>query len=773
MTPTPNTRGPQPRRVAVDVAAITVMLAMGAWGFAPVFASAAWLPAAVGGISIGVGLGVVAVWRRWPVLVAVAALIGAYVLAGGALALRSTTIGGVVPSLDTLRGLALGAVRAWKALLTVDVPTAGFETVLLVPLISTLITALAATVLALRARRAGWALVPVLALLGVSIGFGLYRAAVPLVQGAVLATVALAWLGWRRHRDRAVGGEALAAGHSAESLAASRRRRAFGGAGMVLGALAIGTATVAFAAPQQDRNVLREEVIPPLELRDYASPLQSFRKWVRDYENEPLFTVDHLPQDGRVRLATLDAYDGIVYAVSGNGSSTGGSFASVGTELAADVEGQPEPFTVAINALSGVWVPTVGEVKAVSFLGDQADSLNRALHHNPATGTLVETYGVGAGVMYEFSAVVAAPPSTQELETASFARLAPPAITQSPEVARTTAADVVSDAGGPYGQVTALADHLSGAGFFSHGLEGQASSRSGHRTERIAELLASDQMIGDDEQYAVAFALMAHELGIPVRVVVGFYPDTYSDGPFEATGSTAHVWTEVAFDGLGWVAIDPSPAEDQAPVNEEQQPQREPKPRVLQPPPPPAPPAEVPPSLPTEDEVVEDSAVDVAALVRTLVVVLAFAGGSVILWGPVVWILIAKARRQRRRRRVGPAWDRLNGAWMEVADLAADYRVTVPAHATRVEGARLVDEGFEHASTLALAARADEGVWAPGAPTDDAVADYWSDVATAMRSMHRSRPLATRIAARMSLRSLAQRRAQDRDVARRSRRRRS
>ncbi|MCB2413186.1 DUF3488 and transglutaminase-like domain-containing protein [Demequina sp. TTPB684] len=763
-------RRPDLRRAAVDLAAVAVMLAMGAWGFAPIFASTAWLPATIGGLVVGMAIGIVAVWRRWPVIVAVAALIGAYVLTGGALALRSTTIAGLVPTFDTLRGLAFGAVRSWKALLTVDVPTAGFETVVLVPLISALVAALAATMLALRRRHAAWALIPVLAFLGVSIAFGLYRAAAPLAQGAVLGTVALAWLAWRRHRDRAAGGEALAAGHSAETLATSRRRRAYGGAAMVAGALAMGAGSIAVAAPDQDRDLLREEVVPPLELRDYASPLQSFRKWVRDYEDATLFTVDHLPQDSRVRLATLDAYDGVVYAVSGDGSSTGGSFAGVGSELPTDAAGEPETFTVTVDALNGVWVPTVGDLTAVSFTGEQAESLSKALHHNAATETLVETYGLTSGTTYQFDAVVAAPPSPQELETASFSRLSPPAISQSPEVARTMAADVVADAGGPYAQAVALADHLSGAGFFSHGLEGQAPSRSGHRAERIAELLAADQMIGDDEQYAVAYALMAHELGIPVRVVVGFYPETYTSGAFEATGATAHVWAEVAFENAGWVPIDPAPAEDQTPVNEEQEPQREPKPRVLQPPPPPAPPAEVPPSLPTDDEVVEDTALDVEALVRTVVLVLVGAGASAILWGPIVWILVAKARRRRRRRRSGATWDRLNGAWMEVADLAADYRVTVPEHATRIEGARLVDGGFAQASTVALAQRADAGVWAPGQPSDEEVASYWNDVATAMRSMHRSRPLRARIAARMSLRSLVQRRAQNRGTTRKARR---
>ncbi len=49
---------------------------------------------------------------------------------------------------------------------------------------------------------------------------------------------------------------------------------------------------------------------------------------------------------------------------------------------------------------------------------------------------------------------------------------------------------------------------LAKDGFFSHGLEGEVISRAGHTAERISTLIGGEQMNGDDEQYAVAMALL-------------------------------------------------------------------------------------------------------------------------------------------------------------------------------------------------------------------------------------------------------------------------
>jgi hypothetical protein len=49
-------------------------------------------------------------------------------------------------------------------------------------------------------------------------------------------------------------------------------------------------------------------------------------------------------------------------------------------------------------------------------------------------------------------------------------------------------------------------------------------------------------------------------MGVPARYVVGYLPGTpTAPGTFEVTGSAAHAWVEVWFDGFGWVRFDPTP----------------------------------------------------------------------------------------------------------------------------------------------------------------------------------------------------------------------
>jgi len=53
---------------------------------------------------------------------------------------------------------------------------------------------------------------------------------------------------------------------------------------------------------------------------------------------------------------------------------------------------------------------------------------------------------------------------------------------------------------------------------------------------------------------------MARSLGLPARVAVGFTPgDLGQDGLFHVFGRHAHAWPEIYFDGIGWVAFEPTP----------------------------------------------------------------------------------------------------------------------------------------------------------------------------------------------------------------------
>jgi hypothetical protein len=62
---------------------------------------------------------------------------------------------------------------------------------------------------------------------------------------------------------------------------------------------------------------------------------------------------------------------------------------------------------------------------------------------------------------------------------------------------------------------------------------------------------------------------MARSIGLPSRVAVGFTQgELRSDGRYRVLGRHAHAWPEVWFDGIGWVAFEPTPGRG-APGSEE------------------------------------------------------------------------------------------------------------------------------------------------------------------------------------------------------------
>ena len=731
---------------ALDGGVVALLVAIGAWGFAPVFAGSAWVVAAAGALALGAAIASASALWRWPLLPTALAVVLAYFAAGGALVLRSTTMATVLPTAATLSGLARGAIDSWKGLLTVEVPTEGLETIVLVPFIAVLVCATAGVAFATRLRSAGWALLPPSVVLVTAILFGTYHGVAPVAQAASFAAIAIAWLAWRRERDRS----------AREATPEPRRglRRVALATAMLVIATGAGVAWSMEAAPGGQRAVLRDQVVPPLELHDYPSPLQSFRSYVRDYKDTTLFTVDGLPDGTKIRLATLDAYNGVVYAVSGDGTGVAGSFERVGSAIPVDVDGDRAQLTVTVGELTGVWMPTVGAVRSVIFSGADADALGRSLHYNRATGTAVVTKKLTQGDSYTMDVVIPAVPSDTDLVNASFAVLAPARVNHVPDGLLALATDALGDESSPHAEVMAIATYLSASGYFSHGLEGQAPSRSGHGEERIAALLGADQMVGDDEQYAVAFALMAHELGIPARVVMGFDVPRGGAGPIAVTGDDLHAWAEVAYDGYGWVAVDATPAKDRAPLDEQVPPKREPKPQVMQPPAAPEEPAAVPPAVPFDDEAIEPPDDSLAHVLRIVVYVAIGLGILLLLAGPALAILIAKARRRRRRRRLGDLAARIAAGWSEVTDAAADYGIDSPAAGTRVETANAIDTALEGVRSRDLAVAADRLVWGPGDP-DPASADaYWASVAETVAGLHNAHSLRRRAVARLSARSL-------------------
>jgi hypothetical protein len=226
-------------------------------------------------------------------------------------------------------------------------------------------------------------------------------------------------------------------------------------------------------------------------------------------------------------------------------------------------------------------------------------------------------------------------------------------------------------------------------------------------------------------------ALMARRLGFPARVVMGFVPA--GSGRVTVTGDDVSAWTEVAFAGQGWVVFDPTPDESRVPQQQAPKPRSQPRPQVQQPPPPLEEPDEPPPASGEEPD---RRTADDGGLWGTVLTAAVYVGlPLLVVLGPCVLLVALKLRRRRRRATAGPPSARIAGGWAEVVDTARDLGVRPLPRGTRRETAHVLSEAYGSPGAVALAERADAGVFAPGEPTEQEVAHFWAEVDRSLRGM--------------------------------------
>ena len=727
------------------MAALTALLGIGIVAFGPVLAWTPGLRAGAVGLLVALAVSLVSAWRRWSALATANLGLGAYVLFGGAAALPDTAIAGVVPTLETWRLLARLTYAAWRDLLTASLPATTFTGPTVVPYLATLGLGTLAYGLALRSSRYLLAVPAALGLLVVGILWGTRQAPYALLQGLAFGLVALAWASWRSQRRDSRPVDAIFHRTVAPRLLASRLAA-------VAGLLVLGLGAAAVLAPlatPESRHVLRDDVAPPLRLESYPSPLTRYRYLETQLKTQPLLTVEGLPDGARVRLATLDAYDGNVYRV--DAASAGFQRAGERIDSTSGIDGPTTRVSVTVQGLDGTWLPTVGATHGVRFGGAAAAGQAQGLHYNPATGTALTTQGIGKGTTYVLDAYATPRPADAAVAAATPAVVALPDPERVPDVLRDVTTRVVGPATTPADQLARILSHLR-AGYYANGVEG--ASRTGHTSERIATLLTEPALVGDEEQYAVAMALMARQQGLPARVVMGFVRRP-GPGPDRVTftGDDARVWVEVAYQGLGWVSYDPTPDRNRVPRMTVPQPKEEPKPQVL---PPPEPPREsAPPPVkadesdrPQEPERSRSLLAEIAAVAALVV------GGLLVILAPFLVIVAVKAVRRRRRRTSGSTADRVGQGWAEVRDRATDLGATLPAGHTRREMARAIDGLYPASGSVALAERVDAHVFGRGEPTEDDVRRLWAAVGQALAAVDASVSLRRRWWGRVSLRSL-------------------
>ncbi|GGI47343.1 transglutaminase-like putative cysteine protease [Agromyces flavus] len=732
-----------PRTALADLGVLSLLSLLAIAGLETSFGGLDFLLAAVAGLVVGTLAAVLGTLWRLNVLTTVLLGIALYFLVGTPFVMPDAALFVVLPSLTSLAGLAIGAVHGWADILTISAPVEAPAYVAAVPYAAATVVSLVGGMLVLRwlsvrrspLRGAVLLIGPVVLFLS-GILLGTDESFLAAIRGVAFAAVALTWIAWRR------GAQVETAGDGATRL---RRRKLTGSAAVVAGAVIVGAvAGLALAPIAPQRFVLRDEVVPPFDPLQFASPLAGFREYTKDLAEEPLFTVAGLEPGDTVRLAGMDSYTGRLWNVAGpEQAATDGGYAIVGTTLPApelaDL-GSSRSVEVEVLAYDDVWLPTVGYGSELELL--DADAAERAgdLRYNAAAGTAVLTSGVAEGARYRLESRIQREPDDEDLADVPVAQLTLPIVENLPDVVAAKADEYAGEAASPIEQLRAIERGLKTNGFLSHGLASDAvPSRAGHGADRLIELFTRTQMVGDAEQYAAAMALMARHLGYPSRVVMGYAPEVADGaGEVEVLGSDVTAWVEVPFEGVGWVSFRPTPDNVDVPQEQTPKPKSEPQPQVRQP----------PRAEQAEDELLTTVEIDdtddddrdrpfqLPAWAWAIILSVSIPAAIVLL--PMLAVALAKRRRRAIRHR-GTGDRQAAGAWEELVDRYAELGFEPPERSSRLQTARALERqldeqglgevrtGEDGVRLSTLAATVDRDVFGAGDLAPASVDRRWSE----------------------------------------------
>lgn len=785
---------------AIALLALVAIAVAVAW---PVYEDARVAVVAAAGLIIGAG-SVVAGWAlRWRWWAIGATAVGGYLLAVVPVAIPSA----LSSAPRTFRGVAegmIGIVTGWKRLLTISTPAGTYQGVLVPFLVTVIACCLAAAALMLFGRKwAALAAAPMLVMLAFGLVFGTSDPGpavqvgpldipasrnVALVSAALL--VVLAWLLGRARLARAAAVKAAKSRTGSVKLGSSSTihalRRHLLAAFMVILTIAGVAAALPVAERLGKREVLREEVDPLLLIQQQQSPLSTYRQWFgpENFASE-LFRVSHPGLTDRLRLVTLDAYDGQTFHVSA---------ANDALQFSRQPSLQEPHLTITIgDGFAGIWVPLSRAEGSPHFSGPRADLLADAYYASSGlnSGLVVIDTDLGSGLQAGDSFIVAAAPSPS-LEALSRLNGGNPLLRE--EQFPALAAWVEDQGLGRTGaDLIELIERLRERGYISHALTQSAdsqlwladlsakanytfqASRAGHSGARIEEMFAAltEQelragstapaqaliaAIGDDEQFATASALVARHLGFESRVVMGVRlgstGEDWAVPPCSEVcqGANVTAWVEVRTPTSEWFPIDTTPQFEQLPLLVRE--------------------GQTPPENPTEPEQVASDVIDPpvgltentsespgdapevissgSRVLEILILVATVVFGSALVFSPLAVFPLAKSLRRKWRRRVAVPEVAMVGAWQELIDTYVDHGIDVPQGLTRLETADVL----ERPTASVMAAVIDRAVFAEHPPTQEARNATWEMLDLERKEISSSVPLFGRIRATFTPASL-------------------
>jgi transglutaminase-like putative cysteine protease len=278
-----------------------------------------------------------------------------------------------------------------------------------------------------------------------------------------------------------------------------------------------------------------------------VSPLVDIRSRLTNQGDAELFRVD-AGQPAYWRVTTLPAFDGRRYRLPER------RLERIDDAPTVDDRSPQLRQQVQVVSLGGVLVPAAADPIAAEGTSD-GERLD--LRQNVDTNSLLAPDELTPGDLFRI--LSARPAPTPDALRAATSSAPPDEIfvelpDDLPDVVDELAREVTAGAATPYDQVMALQDWFRDPDEFRYSTEIQ----SGHGNNAIESFF--NERAGYCEQFAATFATMARSLGIPSRVAVGFTPGVLNEeGWYSVIGKNAHAWPEIWFDGIGWVAFEPTP----------------------------------------------------------------------------------------------------------------------------------------------------------------------------------------------------------------------
>ncbi len=660
-----------------------------------------------------------------------------------------------VPNLVGMPGPGLGPLevgrhvaRGWPDLLASAVPAEQSAALLALPLALCWAAAFLSALLVRQGRPGAISLLPLLAVTVVLLALG--PGPLSVAAALVVAASALVHLAVRAAYAGIRASGELGQRQSPSQLGRyALRTFVFVGLPAVVAAVGLGGVGTSLALGDPQRTDLHSP--SGIEASDELTPLSQMRRQLLADPTE-LFTLtisgaadagpaadsSDPPLVDRLRVATLERYDGALWTSSG-------VFLPVSNRVREpDTSPRPTiPVTVQVRLTpryQSSYLPLVGLLRTVS---------GPSLGLDEDTDTLVTGVEPGTPIDLSFTAEVprgerpreVGPPSPAASGFDDLSGITLPPAFQS------FVDEVAGDAADPVERLTRLEEAMRSRDGFGYSFE---DAYSGHDLPLLDTYLSPTPVPpfllnrqGYAEQSAAAFTLLARMQGLPARVAVGYLlsdPDAAAGGALVSVStSDAHAWPEVFLNGE-WVAFEPTDRTVRSvrsltpeQVDNTGRPQEAEQLPV------------VPPPAPTTVEVPAPPPWRLIAAGAAAVIVLAL---------PVT----AKLVRSRLRRRGDPA-RRVLGAWRELRDRLRDRgapltRSTTPrdlwAGSTQRPGVAATwwDELDE------LARLHDRALFAPDGSDAEAARRAWQLVPRLARGSGFGRRLPRRLLGRLDIRSL-------------------